>query len=221
MGFVVKTLLEFLRFNIISFLNEMVMKEMWNERFGSAEYVYGTEPNKEFKACIAALQPGKLLLLGEGEGRNAVHAAKQGWEVTAVDFSIEAQSKAYRLAEKEGVEINYIVSDVMVYTPLPEEFDMVALIYLHMPSEDFYQLVKRLKNALNPVGRLFITGFHKSQMQYSSGGPKNEDWLLCNEEFEEHLSEYNIVYNINMEQMMDQGLGHQGLGSIVICELDK
>lgn len=197
----------------------MTMKNMWNERFGSEEYIYGTEPNQEFKSCIASLKPGKLLLLGEGEGRNAVYAAKQGWDVTAVDFSTEAQAKAYNLAAKEGIELNYIISDVMEYTPVRGEFDMIALIYLHMPSVDFYCLVNNLRAGLSSNGRLFITGFHKSQMQYSSGGPKKEDWLLCNEDFEKEFSEYNIVFNMNIEQMMDQGKGHQGLGSIVICEL--
>lgn len=44
---------------------------------------YGTEPNAFFKAQLDQLTPGRLLLPAEGEGRNAVYAAKKGWEVAA------------------------------------------------------------------------------------------------------------------------------------------
>ena len=39
-------------------------------------------------------KPGRILLAGEGEGRNAVYAASLGWEVYAFDFSMVAKKKA-------------------------------------------------------------------------------------------------------------------------------
>ena len=62
--------------------------KFWDERFAAEEYIYGTEPNKFFREQLDKLPPGKILLLGEGEGRNAVYAAKSGWLVHAVDYKI-------------------------------------------------------------------------------------------------------------------------------------
>ena len=74
--------------------------ELWNERFSTNEYIYGTNPNKFFKEQIDKINPGRLLLLGEGEGRNSVYAATKGWIIDAVDFSQTAKDKALMLAKK-------------------------------------------------------------------------------------------------------------------------
>ena len=60
------------------------MKEFWNSRYQEKEYAYGLEPNLFFKSELIKLIPGKALFPAEGEGRNAVFAAKSGWEVTAL-----------------------------------------------------------------------------------------------------------------------------------------
>lgn len=70
------------------------MKEFWNGKYSSKEYIYGTEPNEYFKSALEKYRPGTILLPGDGEGRNAVYAAKKGWQVTAFDFSNAAKEKA-------------------------------------------------------------------------------------------------------------------------------
>ena len=60
---------------------------MWDQEFDTPEFVYGTEANDFLKANFQTLPKGKILCLAEGEGRNAVFLAQQGYEVTAVDFS--------------------------------------------------------------------------------------------------------------------------------------
>jgi hypothetical protein len=63
------------------------MKDFWNERYGWDESAYGEQPNEYFKKQLAQLEPGEILMPAEGEGRNAVHAAKSGWHVKAFDTS--------------------------------------------------------------------------------------------------------------------------------------
>jgi Tellurite resistance protein TehB len=75
------------------------MKDFWNTRYKEESYAYGIEPNAFFKENIDKLVPGKILLPAEGEGRNAVYAARKGWEVTAFDFSDEAKIKTLKLAQ--------------------------------------------------------------------------------------------------------------------------
>ena len=83
------------------------MKDFWNDRYGRAEYAYGKEPNVFFKEQLDQLQPGKILLPAEGEGRNAVYAAEKGWQASAYDWSENAYKKAMQLAEEKKVNIDY------------------------------------------------------------------------------------------------------------------
>ena len=80
------------------------MKDFWNQRYAEEEYAYGTEPNAFFKAQLDQRTPGRLLLPAEGEGRNAVYAAKKGWEVVAFDQSDAGQKKALKLAKETLVK---------------------------------------------------------------------------------------------------------------------
>jgi hypothetical protein len=63
------------------------MLNPWDERYNLPEYIYGTEPNQFLKNFIQKNKPGKILLPGDGEGRNSVYAAQSGWKVYAFDSS--------------------------------------------------------------------------------------------------------------------------------------
>ena len=64
------------------------MKHMWDDRYSTGQYIYGKESNGFFSTELRKRIPGRILLPGEGEGRNAVHAALSGWEVDAFDQSV-------------------------------------------------------------------------------------------------------------------------------------
>jgi 2-polyprenyl-3-methyl-5-hydroxy-6-metoxy-1,4-benzoquinol methylase len=78
---------------------------MWDERYNSAEYAFGTEPNDFLVSAVDRLPGGRILCLGEGEGRNAVWLAERGFDVTAVDASRVGLDKALRLAEDRRVTL--------------------------------------------------------------------------------------------------------------------
>lgn len=69
-----------------------------NDHYSENKTVYGENPNEFFKEQLLKLKPGRLLLPAEGEGRNAVFAAKHGWQVDAFDYSEAAKMKALTLA---------------------------------------------------------------------------------------------------------------------------
>jgi len=58
----------------------------WDQRYSSETYAYGKNANAFFAAQLEHMNPGRLLLPDEGEGRNAVYAAGLGWAVEAFDF---------------------------------------------------------------------------------------------------------------------------------------
>ncbi len=79
---------------------------MWDERYSAEEYAYGTKPNQFLEEHVNQIPKGKVLSLAEGEGRNAVFLAKQGYSVTAVDASIVGLNKARKLAEENSVVLS-------------------------------------------------------------------------------------------------------------------
>lgn len=151
-------------------------KQFWNTRYAENKTVYGTQPNVFFKQFIDTHKPGTLLLPAEGEGRNAVYAAKKGWQVDAFDFSEVAREKALQLADSQNVQINYWVEDVAAFTAT-KTYDAVGLIYVHLPEgvrQSFHEQVFR---SLNSGGYLVLEAFAKEQAQFHSGGPRDSSLL--------------------------------------------
>src|SRR5207244_12631949 len=74
----------------------------WDERYRSAELVWGVRPNRWVERELADLPPGRALDLACGEGRNALWLAARGWQVTAVDFSAVALDKARALESQQS-----------------------------------------------------------------------------------------------------------------------
>lgn len=188
---------------------------MWNQRYQGDEYVYGSAPNAHFKAFLSGLKPGRLLLPGEGEGRNAIYAAAAGWQVTAMDFSEEAQKKAMALAVKRHVALDYQLSPIEDYQPEADGYDVIACVFLHLPAAVRQQAYQNLLNGLKPGGHFFVTGFTKQQLQYNSGGPKDEDWLFSVDELKMELGGLTILHNQEQVITLDEGDFHAGEASIV------
>ena len=128
------------------------MKEFWDARYAANEFAYGQEPNRFFRATISTLKPGKILLPAEGEGRNAVQAARLGWDVFAFDFSSEAQSKAQSLCRRHNVDINYQIASYASFNGEPTSFDAVALIFAHALPAQRESFHRYLESLLKPGG---------------------------------------------------------------------
>ena len=109
--------------------------DIWNDRYSKEGFAYGELPNNYLKAQLEQLTPGSILFPAEGEGRNAVFAAKLGWTVSAFDISIEGKKKALRLAEINNVAIDYQVGTLQSLNYNTEQFDVLALIYAHFPAD--------------------------------------------------------------------------------------
>lgn len=61
----------------------------WDKRYAEEGLAYGDAPNQFLRRELDQLDPGLLLLPAEGEGRNAVWAAVNGWKVHAYDTTRE------------------------------------------------------------------------------------------------------------------------------------
>ncbi len=187
----------------------------WDERYGVEEYAYGTEPNKYFKEFLQQHDPGVLLLPGEGEGRNAVYAALQGWQVEAVDMSIQGQKKAIKLASERNVRIRYFVDDITRYDFGRDRFDAVASIFLHLPEEERISLHHRLIESLKPGGWIMIEAFSKGQAGKTSGGPRTVETLFNEEMLAEDFKQLEIRELYSTTGILDEGPYHKGEAALV------
>src|SRR5574337_1309843 len=106
----------------------------WDERYAAHELVWSAEPNVFVAEVTGGLAPGRALDLACGEGRNAIWLAGLGWRVTGADFSDVALGKAAELAASRGVEVDWVVADVLEYEPQRRAYDLVAMLYLHLPD---------------------------------------------------------------------------------------
>ena len=161
------------------------------------------------------LKPGKILFLGEGEGRNSVFAATLGWQIDAVDASVVGKEKALKLAEQNGISINYIVSDLNIYTFAADNYDAVVLIYLHIPEELREKIHAFAMSDLNPGGVLILEAFEKEQIKNSSGGPRNEDLLYSLEDIYTDFHELDIVKFSKEIVDLKEGELHKGEAAII------
>lgn len=191
------------------------MSEFWNERYEVKEFAYGTEPNLFFKAQIDKRSPGKILFPAEGEGRNAVYAAKLGWNTYAFDSSSEAKNKAEKLAKKHGMKIQYQVNDIKTIEYPMNFFDAIVLIFAHFHPFERNYFHNRLLSFLKPGGAVILEGFSKKQIQFSSGGPRNLEMLFSEEEI---ISDFKSLSPIKVEETevtLNEGRFHQGRAAVV------
>lgn len=198
----------------------MSQKEFWNDKFKDDEFFYGINPN-EFLASNKDLlkNGGDILLLGEGEGRNALYFAKNGFNVSAIDCSDIGLSKLANKAKEENLNINLFCEDLTTWES-NKKYDAVLASYLHMHTNDLEKLFLNIENSLNSGGYFIAEFFSKNQLNYSSGGPKNSDLLYSVEDFEDRFN--SCIKDVKEELVvLDEGIGHQGEASVIRVIIKK
>jgi SAM-dependent methyltransferase len=193
---------------------------MWNERYGKEAYAYGETPNLFFKEKIQALEKGVVLMPAEGEGRNAIFAAKLGWSVFAFDQSEEGKKKAIQLAGKNEVAIDYKVGELQSTVYENEQFDAIGLIYAHFPANVKSQYHKILSGYLKKGGSIIFEAFSKNNLKYRMknpgiGGPPEEASLFSLEELASDFEDFEIIQLEEKEIELREGLYHNGKGSVI------
>jgi len=190
------------------------LKEFWNNRYGEKGFAYGILPNTFFKEQLLKLKPTRILLPAEGEGRNAVFAAKSGWNVTAFDMSENARIKAMALAETQKAEIEYKVCSVMDFQT-ENLYDAIGLIYAHFPKTIRPDAHKKMASLLKPGGTIILEGFAKQQLGLSSGGPKNEEMLFSINMIKKEFPDIDFNILVQKEIFLNEGRYHKGIAQVI------
>lgn len=197
----------------------------WNERFAKEGFMYGKEPNRFIAEQIGRLPKGaNVLCLAEGEGRNAVYLAKEGYRVSALDASDIGLAKCALWANQEGVDVALVCTDLHHWEP-DERYDAIIASFMHLPEPLRSRTFSRALSALSPQGYLIMEFFSKEQMlhNYPSGGPKDLDLLYSVEELRAIFDrpDAEIIRLAHEEDDLQEGWGHQGPASLIRLIIQK
>ncbi len=169
-------------------------RQDWNDRYAAHDLVWGAEPNRFVEQELGALaRRGRALDLACGEGRNAIWLAKQGWQVTALDYSHVAIERGRRLALEQGVEIEWIEADVTAFVPESGAFALVVIAYLHLPEEQRRAVLAHAAAALAPGAMLFMIGHARRNLAEGYGGPQSPGVLWQPEEIGADLQSLGLT----------------------------
>ena len=190
---------------------------MWEERYSASDgYLFGTAP-----AAVLAENPwliregASALCVADGEGRNSVHLARHGMEMTAFDPSPTAIARAGELAADAGVAVNAHVSDWDAWD-WSQQYDMVVAIFIQFADPAFRaRQFSNMQSALRSGGRILLHGYRPEQIGRGTGGPPFVENMyteaLLREAFEGWKIERCAVY----ERDQRSGSAHVGQAALI------
>ncbi|HET8707433.1 MAG TPA: class I SAM-dependent methyltransferase [Pseudomonadales bacterium] len=188
---------------------------MWDERYNTEEYVYGTEPNAFLTRHVDRIRGAKVLCLGEGEGRNAVFLATKGFQVTAVDLSQAGLNKAEKLASLHGVHINCIRADLADFQLGSEDWDAIVSIFCHLPPAPRKHLYQQIGSALKRGGVFLLEAYTPDQLKFDSGGPNEASMLLSAEQLQADINGVEFELLQELERDVTEGKFHTGHAAVL------
>ena len=192
--------------------------EFWDDRYSHPNFVFGYRPNDFLKEQSRLLKPGsRVLCLGDGEGRNGVWLAERGHDVVSLDFSRVALDKAEALAAERGTSIETWHVDLADYVENPDPlrpWDAVVAIFVHLPAPLRRRVAEVVTRQCAPGAKLILEAYTPAQVALGTGGPTNRDLLVTREDVLHDWDGWRLDVRL-VERRIFEGMGHQGLSSVV------
>ncbi|ANZ34470.1 class I SAM-dependent methyltransferase [Staphylococcus carnosus] len=199
---------------------------IWDKKFDSTDYLYGKAPNAYIKEVFnqEANDNEKVLILAEGEGRNASYLANLGYDVMTYDLSKVGIEKQLKLANEMGVTIDARYGDVTKQGLVPDnQFDYTINVFGHVLTEDKPGMFNNLIQPLVNHGHSYFEFYSKDQVDFGTGGPKDVNMLYDVDEIKTYLSHLPVkIHRLEkIEIERHEGNKHNGLGSVIQGHIEK
>ena len=137
--------------------------------FSQAFEAYGFDDIHSGAIPFLPAQPGLMLDVGAGSGRDAAWFARRGWDVIAAEPADAMRAEAARLHNLPAIRwISDTLPALAHVQRLGLTFDLIWLsgVWMHVPPDDRARSMRKLAMSLKPGGRLVMTLRH---------GPAPED----------------------------------------------
>jgi SAM-dependent methyltransferase len=187
----------------------------WDERYAQEGWAFGTEPNDFLREQAHRIPEGRVLCLGEGEGRNSVYLAELGYEVVGVDRSQVGLDKAQALAQERGVFVETVVSSIEDFDLREGEWNGIVSVFFHLPPDLRRRVHKAVVRGLSPGGILILEAYTPRQLSFGTGGPSDPDRLMTLELLSEELEGLEPLVAREIEREVQEGRMHRGQGSVL------
>jgi SAM-dependent methyltransferase len=176
-----------------------VFKMLYKRLGASGKLPWAHEEATEFLDKIT--EQGKLgeaLDIGCGSGVDSVYLAGKGWQVTSVDFIPDALQMVAALAEKEGVNVTTVATDVTTWES-GKTYDLIvdAGVLHNMKPHRHASYRQRLMQWLKPDGDLVLVHFEKRHwLDWRPIGPRRWSRASVNKFFASDLREIDFHQHI-------------------------
>ncbi len=202
-------------------MSNMPSADFWNARYSEAGFAYGETPNAFLVSVADQIKPGGLVLVpGDGEGRNGVWLARQGFDVTTVDMSQAGCDKAVALATQHGVTLNAICADLTQWVWPSSTYDAVISIFLHFMPPVRQTLHAKMRDSIKDDGVLIIEAFEPEHLALRTanpavGGPDKAEMFYTPDMLAIDFAAMKARQIIIARILLDEGHYHKGESAVV------
>ncbi len=190
---------------------------MWNDRYATDDYLFGTAPAAFLVAQAPHLAPAsRVLCVADGEGRNSVHLAALCHDVTAFDPAPNALAKARRLAAERGVAVAFHEAGIEDWDWTPGAFDAVVAIFVQFAAPpQRAALFGNIARTLRPGGLLLLHGYAPRQVGYGTGGPPQAENMYTLPLLRDAFPGWEVLHAADRDAEIDEGRGHSGRSALI------
>jgi 2-polyprenyl-3-methyl-5-hydroxy-6-metoxy-1,4-benzoquinol methylase len=118
----------------------------WDSVYSQSRPIFSQRPTELLKYAVKDRSPGKALDIGMGQGRNSIFLARQGWEVTGFDPSMEGVRQAQAAAHHLQLRVNALVAREEDFDLGRQRWDLIVITYVRrLKKEDAVRFYEALK----------------------------------------------------------------------------
>lgn len=129
-----------------------------------------------YKRWLPKNKDAQILELCCGTGRLTLPIAKDGYDISGVDYTSSMLEQAKVKASEEGLKVEFIEADIRTLE-LPEKYDLIFIpfnsIHHLYKNEDLFKALKAVKSHLKK-GSLFLLDCFNPNIQFIVEGEKGQ-----------------------------------------------
>jgi SAM-dependent methyltransferase len=191
--------------------------EHWETRFrAEPHYLFGTAPSRFLTDNPwIVMSDARVLCVADGEGRNGVHLARAGMQVTSFDVSATAVERARRLAADHKVPLDAQVGGWDDWD-WQRPFDVIVGVFIQFADPTFRaRQFADMTRALVPGGRLALHGYTVEQLALGTGGPRDPSHLYTESLLRDAFVGWHIERCAAYECELQEGRAHCGRSALI------